>query len=95
MTKYEQETTINYNQEEAIAVCCTMDKKLIRKLDRLCEKSQTCIRVSAQNGICTYTFPKKWIRVQIPKQYSEEQRREMALRAKERFHKEVHSIEKN
>lgn len=89
MTKYEQETTFNYNQEETAAVCCTMDKKLIRKLDRLCEKSQACIRVSAQNGICTYTFPKKWIRVQIPKQYSEEQRKEMAIRAKERFHKEV------
>ena len=32
-----------------------------------------------------YTFPKKWIKVRAPKELSEEQRENMAKRARERF----------
>ena len=41
LTKYEQETLIRYNQEEDAAIIDTCDKKLIRKLDKLCEKIST------------------------------------------------------
>lgn len=40
LTKYEQETIINYNNEEKTASIFTYDKSLIRKLDkRLAEMS--------------------------------------------------------
>ena len=34
LTKYEQETIINYNNEEKTASVFTYDKSLIRKLDK-------------------------------------------------------------
>lgn len=34
LTKYEQETIINYNNEEKTASIFTYDKSLIRKLDK-------------------------------------------------------------
>ena len=33
LSLYEQETIINYNQEDKTATCYTYDKALIRKLD--------------------------------------------------------------
>ena len=38
LTKYEMETIYNYNQEEPLASCYTMDRALIRRLDALAEK---------------------------------------------------------
>lgn len=41
LTKYEQETIINYNNEEKTASIFTYDKSLIRKLDkRLAEMAE-------------------------------------------------------
>lgn len=40
LTKYEMETIYNYNQEEPLASCYTMDRALIRRLDVLAEKTQ-------------------------------------------------------
>lgn len=34
LSKYEQETTINYNNEEKSAVIFTYDKALMRKIDK-------------------------------------------------------------
>lgn len=39
LTKYEQETIINYNQEEDMAQIYTCDKNLIRKIDAHIEKN--------------------------------------------------------
>ena len=39
LTKYEMETIYNYNQEEPLASCYTMDKSLIRRLDALAQKT--------------------------------------------------------
>ena len=35
LTKYEQETIINYNQEEDMAQIYTCDRNLIRKIEHL------------------------------------------------------------
>ena len=40
LSRYEQETIINYNQEEQLASCYTHDKTLIRKLNKLMLKKQ-------------------------------------------------------
>ena len=85
LTKYEMETIYNYNQEEPLASCYTMDKALIRRLDALAEKHNENTVVRSDEGVREYTFPKKWIKVRAPKELSDEQRENMAKRARERF----------
>ena len=85
LTKYEMETIYNYNQEEPLASCYTMDRALIRRLDALAEKHKEITVVRADEGVREYTLPKKWIKVRAPKELSDEQREKMAKRARERF----------
>lgn len=85
LTKYEMETIYNYNQEEPLASCYTMDRALIRRLDALAQKHKEITVVRADEGVREYTFHKKWIKVRAPKELSEEQRENMARRARERF----------
>ena len=84
-TKYEMETIYNYNQEEPLASCYTMDKALIRRMDALAEKHKEITIVREGEGAREYTFPKRWIKVRAPKELSDEQRENMAKRARERF----------
>ena len=82
LTKYEQETIINYNNEEKTAFIFTYDKSLIRKLDkRLAEMSDMKL-IRRGEDFAEYSLPKKWIKVAFPRQYSDEQRAEMAERMK-------------
>lgn len=82
LTKYEQETIINYNNEEKTASIFTYDKSLIRKLDkRLAEMSDMKL-IRRGEDFAEYSLPKKWIKVAFPRQYSDEQRAEMAKRMK-------------
>lgn len=82
LTKYEQETIINYNNEEKTASIFTYDKSLIRKLDkRLAEMSDMKL-IRRGEDFAEYGLPKKWIKVAFPRQYSDEQRAEMAERMK-------------
>lgn len=82
LTKYEQETIINYNNEEKTASIFTYDKSLIRKLDkRLAEMSDMKL-IRRGEYFAEYSLPKKWIKVAFPRQYSDEQRAEMAERMK-------------
>ena len=85
LTKYEMETIYNYNQEEPLASCYTMDRALIRRLDALAEKHKEITLLRTGEGMREYTFPKKWIKVRAPKELSDEQRENMAKRARERF----------
>lgn len=85
LTKYEMETIYNYNQEDPLASCYTMDRALIRRLNVLAEKHKEITLLRSGEGMREYTFPKKWIKVRAPKELSEEQRENMAKRARERF----------
>ena len=85
LTKYEMETIYNYNQEEPLASCYTMDKALIRRMDALAQKHKESTVLRADEGLREYTFHKKWIKVRAPKELSDEQRENMAKRARERF----------
>lgn len=86
LSLYEQETIINYNQEDKTATCYTYDKALIRKLDQLCQTRQGITLVRERDGAKEYSFPKKWVKVFAPKELSDEQRLKMAEKARERFH---------
>lgn len=50
LTKYEQETIINYNQEEKNASCYTHDRALIRRLDEQREKMANIVRERFAGG---------------------------------------------
>lgn len=82
LTKYEQETIINYNNEEKTASVFTYDKSLIRKLDKRLNDSLDMKLVRRGEDFAEYSLPKKWIKVAFPRQYSDEQRAEMAERMK-------------
>lgn len=88
ITKYEQETIYNYNQEEPLASCYTMDRALIRRLDALAEKHKEITLLRTVEGVREYTFPKKWIKVKTPRQLSDEKRQELKNRALRNFHNE-------
>ena len=88
LTKYEMETIYNYNQEEPLASCYTMDRALIRRLDALAEKHKEITIVRADEVVREYTFPKKWIKVKTPRQLSDEKRQELKNRALRNFHSE-------
>ena len=80
LTKYEQETIINYNNEEKLAYISTYDKSLMRKLDSRIADNPDIKLVKQTEDYAEYTLPKKWIKVSFPRQLSDEQRAEMAER---------------
>lgn len=83
LTKYEKETIITFNDAENKAECYTCNQSWMKRLDGFCEKSQEISLKKEDAYSKTYTFPKKWVRVQISPTYSNEQRAKMAERAKE------------
>ena len=88
LTKYEQETIINYNQEEKTASCFTHDPALIRKLDEFVRNGEVITVVREGDGWKEYKFPKKCVKVRFPRKLSDEQRQEMAERMKRAVRKE-------
>lgn len=85
LTRYEQEIIINYNQEDKTATCFTCDRALIRRLYELCQKSSEITVTKEGDDSKTYSFPKKWVKVKMPRQLSDEKRAELKLRAINNF----------
>lgn len=88
LSKYEQETIINYNEEDNAASVYTHNKALRRKLDKLTEEHpEECrfIRESRGGQAGDYIIPKSWIKIAPPRKlnFSAEQRAAMV----ERLHK--------
>ncbi len=86
LTRYEQETIINYNEEERTASIYTHNRALIRKLDKLAqERPGDCHRekTTHEGQAAEYIVPKAWIKVTPPRSLTPEQkerRREIAKR---------------
>ncbi len=82
LTKYEQETIILYNEEEATASVYTHDPKLKKKLNRLLEKypEQICLEAGSDRGAVSYLVPKKLVSIREP--FSEDRRRKLSERQK-------------
>lgn len=85
LSRYEQETVITYNNEEKTATVYTCDKSLISKLDEMARKDSTIIETKRDEYSKTYELPKRYIKVKIPRQLSEEQRKTLAERARKNF----------
>ena len=82
LSNYERETIINYNNEDDTATVYTHHKALMNKLNKLLGGNVHISMVRQDEESATYIVPKKWIKVQPPRQmnYTDEQRAEMAAR---------------
>ena len=77
LTLYEQETIILFNEAEKTASVYTHNRALIRKLEKLAEdRSDDCRlkRRDPENRAAEYIVPKKWIKINAPRQLSEEEK---------------------
>lgn len=81
LSKYEMETTVNFNMEEKEAVLYTRDRVVMRRMDKLVEEFPGIYRVAEETDISrTYRFPKKYALPKRPRVLSEEQRSAMKTR---------------
>jgi hypothetical protein len=83
LTRYEQETVINYNAGEEDASVYTRDRAVMRKLDALVIEFPEVYRCIKQTDIDkTYLIPKSYVSYRKPRRLSEEQRAQASERMK-------------
>ena len=82
ISRLEQETIITFNEAEATATVYTHNAALTRKLEVLADQRPEDAKRgrSFPDGGREYIVPKRWVKVQPPRAYSEEQRAAMAAR---------------
>lgn len=84
LTRYEQETLINFNAGEKMATVYTRDPAIIRQMDALVTEYPQTFRCISETDIDkTYEVPKSSVTYRKPRRLSAEQREA----AKERMHK--------
>ena len=75
ITRYEQETIINFNAAEQTATLYTRDSAVMRKIDALVIEFPEHYRLIGETDIDkTYEMPKSVITYRKPRRLSEEQR---------------------
>lgn len=75
LTRYEQETIVNYNAGEQTATVCTRDKAVMRKLDTLVAGFPDTYKLMKQDEVSkTYSFPKSYVSYRKPRTVGKEQR---------------------
>ena len=75
LSRYEQETIVNYNAGEQTATLYTRDKAVMRKLDTLAADFPDTYKLIEQNEVSkTYSFPKSYVSYRKPRTVSTEQR---------------------
>ncbi len=75
LSRYEQETIVNYNAGEQTATLYTRDKAVMRKLNTLVADFPDTYSLTAQDEVSkTYSFPKSYVSYRKPRAVSTEQR---------------------
>ncbi|RKI41241.1 hypothetical protein D7V86_10250 [bacterium D16-51] len=75
LSRYEQETIVNYNAGEQTATLYTRDKAVMRKLDTLVSDYPDTYELAGQDEVSkTYSFPKTYISYRKPRAVNTEQR---------------------
>jgi len=75
LSRYEQETIVNYNAGEQTATVYTRDKSVMRKLDRLVADFPDTYSLTGQDEVSkTYSFPKSYVSYRKPRAISFEQK---------------------
>ncbi len=84
LSKYEQETIVLFNDEEADAIVYTASPLWIRRLDKLVSENPAAYKCIETDDVSkTYTMPKKLVHFrvrQITRSYTEQQREESRQR---------------
>lgn len=92
MEAIERETYINFSDAEDTATLCTFNRAWLTQMDELAAKSNSVQIKTRREGYGEYLFPKKFVKVKIPRTVDEKERERLAKIARERFtkkHKEV------
>ena len=75
LTRYEQESILNYNAGEQTATLYTRDKTVMRKFDTLVADFPDTYKLTGQGEVSkTYSFPKSYVSYRKPRAVSTEQR---------------------
>ena len=75
LSRYEQETVVNYNAGEQTATLYTRDKAVMRKLDTLVADYPDTYKLTGQDEVSkTYSFPKSHVSYRKPRAVSTERR---------------------
>ena len=75
LSRYEQESILNYNAGEQTATLYTRDKAVMRKLDTLVADFPDIYKLTEQDEVSkTYSFPKSYVSYRKPRTVSTEQR---------------------
>ncbi len=73
LSRYEQESILNYNAGEQTATLYTRDKAVMRKLDTLAADFPDTYNLIGQDEVSkTYSFPKSYVRYRKPRAVSAE-----------------------
>lgn len=86
LTNAERETIICFNEQDNTARVFTYNRKMSNYLrEQASDPQSKCIALEDNlNGGLTFEVPKKWVKVRRGRQLSDEQRAELAARARER-----------
>ena len=77
LTRYEQETIVNFNAEEPDAIVYTRDKAVMRQLDALVTEYPDIFKCIGETDIDkTYSMPKSRISYRKPRKISEAKRQQ-------------------
>lgn len=88
LTRLEQETIVNFNNEEANAEVYTCSQSVMRKLDKLCIKFPDNYKLIKEDEYSkTYSTSKKNIKFKSPRILTDEQREKLAKKLKESLSK--------
>ena len=75
LSRYEQETIVNFNAGEQTATVYTRDKAVMRKLDTLVDGFSDIYSLNGQDEVSkTYSFPKSYVSYRKPRAVSAKQR---------------------
>lgn len=82
LTKYEQETIVNFNEDEKVAYIYTYNKRWMKKLDNLCLKFPDKFIFEREDWYGKflskrYIIDKNYIGIITPRQYSAEHKQSL------------------
>jgi hypothetical protein len=82
LAREEKETIILFNEADDTASCFTYNGRLTKRLTILSRERPDECRIEKDNGAdgITFTFPKKWVKVNPTRILSDEQRTAIAER---------------
>jgi len=82
LSRIEKETTITFNESENYARVETYNKRLNRRIAKLCETYADFIVIGQGEKFGEYLVPKKYIQISKPRRQSTEQKIKVAYHGK-------------